>query len=193
VNPFEDSTWEGIRNVYVDGEAIFSNSCQSLKQLVFKKRDRKRAEEIVGTIVRDFAVIKFLNVGMLIFDKLSSESSNEMSCDEYLKSNFTCCASNPAYPTAANQILAMAQSDAELVKHSVLVSNDRLFADNPIAGAKLVNPRKFMQYASQVLGRGDRSFCAWLIEKIGAEQSVASSVDAIGQKVESVSISEKNL
>jgi len=191
-NPNASATWEGISDIYLDAESLL-HTCQALRQLIYKKKDRKKAEELILVIAKEYAKSKGLNT-VLIFKEKSEwiDFQDEEMKDDDIK--FRVAYASPSHPTPAEFMVAASQNDGELAKRSIFVSKNLVLGELIKSGAKILNPRKFMDYAATLLGKtNDTSYCAWLIEKLGAEVSAEESVEAIGNRVRRVSIEDKTV
>jgi len=167
-NPKRPATWEGISEIYLDGEGLLL-SCKVFKQLIFKNNDRKRAQDLLVKIIRDYAKMNQLNLVVLIFSENPELVDTEKSIDDVDK-KFRIVYAKPAYPTSADRMVAMVQGDAELVKKSIFVSQSLVIGDLIKAGGKVLCPRKFIRYVAILLGKGkDTGLCDWLTEKQGIE------------------------
>jgi len=195
-DPYATTTWEDIADIYIDGESLL-HTCQALRQLIYKKKDRKKAEDLIVMIAKDYAKSSRLNT-ILVFKEKPEWIHAEVEDMKDDESKFRIVFANPSHQTPGDFMVAVSTNridDAEVLvaKKYVFVSNSLELADLIQSGVKVLNPRKFMAYAANILGKDKQiSTCAWLIEKLGAEISAEKSVDAIGDQVQKVSILDDN-
>jgi len=107
------------------------------------------------------------------------------------ESKFRVMFANPSHQTPADLMVDISTKRKDDVeenaKNYALVSNSLALVDLIQSGVKILNPRKFMWYLSERLGKDKNiSTCAWIIEKIGAEFSAEESISAIGNQVQKV-------
>jgi len=191
-DPKNASNWEGITEIYIDGESLF-HTCKTLRQYS-KKTDRKGHDAIIA-MVQDYAKLSGINTVLIFKDKMEEihDYEEDMKDDEY---KFRVMFANPSHQNPADLMVAIStkqNDDAEKIagRNYALVSNSIVLVDLIQSGMKIFNPRKFMWYMADLLGKDKKvSTCSWIIEKIGAEISAEDSVLNVTNQVQKVSIDD---
>jgi len=174
-NPNVQATWEGITDEYLDGEALL-HSCKALRQMIYKKKDRKKAEEQLVMIVKEYSKVNQFNVTLIFKEKCKWFEGVEV-IDKDENNKFSVVFAKPSFSTPTDLMIAIVQEPAEHSKKLIFVSNSIAVGDLIKNGAKVLNPHKFMQYVATLLGKGkETSTCAWLIEKLSSEITAEESV-----------------
>jgi len=140
VVPFPTSG--NLPTVYLDGNNMLF-VCSSLRSLVLKRQIRK-AEQILVSLARKFAIMLNLAKCVVIFDDTDKHEESE---------SFVVCSARPSRSTSDDALVEWATSSQRALSPAgIFVTSDReLCVRLSEVGAVLVRPKEWFNYALGIL------------------------------------------
>jgi len=159
MNDNDISTIDTITHFYVDGNNLLY-VCDIFRYWLLRQRKKRKVEQVLSYIALEYAKLKGFKYAVVIFDRPSSELSEQI----YSDSLKFCIATARPFPTSDDRLVFWAEQNGDLNKTSLFVTSDRGLRNRlSILGGNLLKSKAWLIEAAKALGKAeDISLDDWI-------------------------------